>query len=125
MTSAELKKSGWNSVSDGVNTYQLQSVQHELYPSYIVWSSVQIFGSMRSRFINVLNFSLHSHSDSIFELVTTSSQYVSTSPNMQSNVCNTTEEEPEVVECSLIRERRDDTILWCSESLIPLPVWFF
>ena len=26
--------------------------------------------------------------------------------------------------CGFIRERRDDTILWCSESLIPLPVLF-
>ena len=28
-------------------------------------------------------------------------------------------------ECGFIRERRDDTILWCSDSLIPLLVWFF
>ena len=26
---------------------------------------------------------------------------------------------------AIIREKRDDTILWFSDSLIPLPVWFF
>ena len=46
---------------------------------------------------NVLNFSLHSHSHSIFGLVKTSSKYVSTSPNMQVNVCYTTKTKPEVV----------------------------